>query len=181
MSLELIAMWWLRHKKRCPVVICERTPRWHVGRPDVLGITQARYLFEVEIKRSAADFRADANKRHRQPDYLEFYKARIPKRIWYLAEYEIAEAIKSEVKPPFGLLAGQEGLVWPRELITPETNHNSNRLSFNECVHLAHLMANQILALKEENERLWRDRIREPSIQNSPQFTERLNEKQENQ
>ncbi len=62
MTLEYHALAWLRFEKRCPIVMLERGISY-ISRPDALGITTARYMVEIEIKRSLADFTKNNDKR----------------------------------------------------------------------------------------------------------------------
>jgi hypothetical protein len=53
---------WLRYERHCVIVSVERPPCVWYGVPDVLAMTARRTLIEVEVKRTLADFKANALK-----------------------------------------------------------------------------------------------------------------------
>lgn len=69
---------WMRFDRQCPLVSFERGPV--SGLPDVIAVTSGRLLWEVEIKTSISDLRADFEKdkwrlrKHgiRAPHYFAF-------------------------------------------------------------------------------------------------------------
>jgi hypothetical protein len=160
MNLELMAMHWLRWERRCIAVIRERSPRsWPCGRPDVLGVTQARYLIEIEVKRSVSDFRADQSKASRRN--RDLYPKRLPKQFYYFAPREVAEKIQSELPAWAGLMGWDATWVQvPIILKKAPVNKLSERLTLKETCHFCHLMANHIVAVETTVESLtsgWRN------------------------
>lgn len=84
-NLELLAMRWLRWEKRCIIVLTERSPRAQsCGEPDVLGITKDRYMYEIEVKRTISDFRADSDKPSRKFRDDGWRAPKLPKQFYYL-------------------------------------------------------------------------------------------------
>jgi len=176
MNLELMAMHFLRFEKACAVALLERSPRFGIGEPDVLGITKARYLLEIEIKRSLSDFRANGKKHHiamregravgtrwRTPIAI----SKFPKQFWFLVPCELVKKVEREVPDYAGLMRGpgQNEVQQVRVVKPAPSNHESERLTAREMMGLGHCMANQILsqmgqihALKnrfEEGHHLW--------------------------
>lgn len=136
-------MQWLRFERKCMIVIRERSPRWQIGSPDVLGITRCRYLTEIEIKRSVSDFRADANKRHRIN--RDHYIRSAPKHTYYMVHQDLVEKVKPILPSWAGLLdARKTGKVFVA--VPAPTNDQHQKLSVKECIRLAHLMANHIIS-----------------------------------
>jgi hypothetical protein len=122
------------------------------GLPDVLGITQGRYLLEVEIKRSFSDFRADAKKPHIAPrgnELIQEHFAPIwPKQFWYLVPCELAKKVEPWVPDWAGLMRGPGRNETQQVLVVKKspTNNASKRLTTREIVELGHCMANQLLS-----------------------------------
>lgn len=156
MNLELMAMRWLRFEKKCMIVIRERTPRICMGEPDVLGVTCNRYLTEIEIKRTVADFRCDQKKRHRINRCIWLQHS--PKLIYYLVAEDLKDRVRNILPEWAGLLyATERGRIFVER--SAPVNHDSKRLSIKECVRLAHLMANHLLSAEESCESIitrWR-------------------------
>lgn len=145
-----MAMRWLHWKRRCPIVIRERSPRSHItGRPDVLAVTKDRHLVEVEIKRSVSDLRANLKKRHMQTRFACIEK--FPRVFYFLVHHTILQRAEELIPSWAGLAVGptenqvQEILVVRRAPI----NKASKRVSLKECVKMVFLMTNQIMALEE--------------------------------
>jgi len=161
-ELEYMAMHWLRYEKRCSVVITGRSPRCDHGLPDVLGITQNRYLLEIEIKRSLSDFRANGRKPFiAERDAMfklegEVSNEKWPRNFWYLVPHELADKIKPLLPPWAGLLRGPtEGevqSVW--SVVTAPQNKASKPLDQQEFERLAHCMSNQIWSLTDSVRKL---------------------------
>jgi len=145
-NLELMAMRWLRYEKRLPIVVRERSPRYfYCGQPDVLGVSESRYMTEVEIKRSRSDFYADFQKRSRRNRevMLKFF----PKQFYYLVPENIAATVEAVLPDWAGLLvAGEDGWYGAKVIRVAPVNKLSQRLTLNECVRLAHQMGNYVLS-----------------------------------
>jgi len=150
MNLELMAMRFLRYEKSCPVALLERSPRSGIGQPDVLGITHARYLLEIEIKRSFSDFRANERKRHIRGYTLEpeRYSPKRPKQFWYLVPAELSPKVAPFIPEWAGLMRGPMGDEWRGVTVMKPAPSNpaSLRLTLRECATLMHCAANQILS-----------------------------------
>jgi len=147
MTLELLAIRWLRFEKRCRVALLERSPRLMFGaRPDVLGITENRYLLEIEVKRSLADFRANWKKRHVASRAA--IVARWPKQFWFLVPLELVDAVRPLLPDYAGLLRGPapDGCQQLTCIVKAPVNLASARLTTREMVALAQCMGNQILS-----------------------------------
>jgi len=143
MSLELAAMRWFRWERRFPILLRERTPRYGHGQPDVLAVSAARYMYEVEIKRSRSDFRADFDKPSRRIRDLRPWM--YPKEFYYMMPPDLAEKCRDEIPEWAGLATLSRYSEF--EILKPApVNRESKRLSLKECVKLAHLMANHIIS-----------------------------------
>lgn len=153
-----MAMRWLRWKKNCVLVLTERSTReWACGRPDVLGITCARYMIEVEVKRTIQDFRADSKKRCRTTRHL--YPEYSPKLFYYAVPPELV-SLETELPAWAGLLSVPERRSWGLEVIrAAPVNQESRKLTVKECLRIAHLMSNEIISAHEHTESIicnWR-------------------------
>ena len=144
MNLELMAMRWLWLEKNCHYVLEQRSPRYHLGSPDVLGVTQQRYLIEIEIKRSASDFHADKKKTQRAN--REFYLKHMPKQFYYLMPRKLAEKLKDKLPEYAGLMCESENNYTAEVLKVAPVNKLSERLSLKECVKLCRNMANHMMS-----------------------------------
>ena len=160
MSLEFLALSWLRFEKKCPYALFQRSPRYKLGLPDVLAITHAGYPLEIEIKRSVQDFRADFKKPHRQARQdPETPQDIYPKQFWYLVPADLVKVIQNILPPWAGLLRGpREGEIQQiYSVVMAPVNSVSRKLSVKEMLALGHCMSNQIYsqALALRNNR-WR-------------------------
>jgi hypothetical protein len=148
MNLELMAMRWLWQEKNCHYILEKRTPRYHLGEPDVLGVTANRYLIEIEIKRSASDFHADKNKYcRRNRDLFEDYMA---KQFYYLMPRELAEKLKDKIPAWAGLMCPAENNYTAEVLKVAPSNSKSKRLSVKECVKLCRAMTNHMMSYAQK-------------------------------
>lgn len=146
MTLEFMALSWLRFEKRCHVAMFERTPRHSNGQPDVMGISRDRYLYEIEIKRSVSDFKANAKKFFHLARNINGTNERHPALFWFLTPPDLTDKVLPLVPDWAGLLRGPYHEATQDLVIVKKAPRNklSQRLSTKECVHLAHCMANQI-------------------------------------
>jgi hypothetical protein len=150
MTLETRAFYWLRFDKKCPIVLFERSPRIYWGRPDVLGVGKDRFLLEIEIKRSMADFRANQEKTHvaNRPRIIR----RWPRLYWFLVPKALVAKVIPELPEYAGLLT--EGPGTSLDYSTPvievvrkaSANPMSRRLSLKECLRVVELQSNQLLS-----------------------------------
>jgi len=157
MNLELMAMRWLRWEKRCVIVLTERSPRKdYCGQPDVLGVTKDRYLYEIEVKRSLSDFRADADKPSRRNRDWDKWQPKFPKQFYYLVPNALAHKVNGELPDWAGLMRGPaSGEVPVVQVVKPSPIWKpSIRLSPKECAYLVLKMSNQILSFAEAREGL---------------------------
>jgi len=150
MSLELAAMRWLWLEQKCLVVLQERTPKYGMGQPDVLGVTPGRYLTEIEIKRSVSDFKADFQKPHRiiraakNPRTGQEWEGmhsmtNHPRLFYYLTDAELGEKIKDMIPDWAGQMISrhtQQIEVVKRAPI----NKDSTPLGLKACARLARMM-----------------------------------------
>lgn len=142
MSIELACMRWLRFEKKCMFVLNERTPQWGVGLPDVLGVTRAREVTEIEVKRSMSDFRANAKK------YCiinrEHFLERWPKQYYFAVPPKMKDKVLAELPEWAGLLVVEHFNVTAAK-VAP-INKSARKLTVKQCCRLAECMANQIAA-----------------------------------
>lgn len=154
-----MAFWWLRHTRRCHIVLFERSPRTlSYERPDVLGVTKARFLIEVEVKRTLADFRANAAKHHIQ--HRDNYLHRMPKEFWFIVPESICAAVRKELPPFAGLMMFRDdlrpfGREWFMPVVESPLNIDSKRLSLKDAVKLSYLLANQVLSSEMRADEAW--------------------------
>lgn len=129
-------MRWLWLQKNCHYVIEQRSPRCMNGEPDVMGVTKARYLVEIEIKRSLHDFKADAKKWHRVNRLL--YLKSQPRWVYYLVPERLAEeALK--ITPEWAGLMCSNGCDLLVKKVAP-INESSQKLTVKECVKMTRQM-----------------------------------------
>lgn len=145
MTLELQAMRYLRFEKSCPLAFFQRTPRLDGRQPDAIGIMEARYLIEIEIKRSASDFRADRAKRH--VINREYFLEQWPRQFYYLMPDGLAGKLESELPEWAGLLAAEIESPFRRRVVrSAPVNRASKRLTVKETIRLVRVLGNQILS-----------------------------------
>ena len=144
--MELAAMHWLRYQKGCALITLERQPR-HVAwsRPDALGLTVQRELVEVEIKRTVADFKANAKKRHviLRNSFID----RWPHWFYFLVPKALAPAL-ADLRPTWaGLLTfdSRNGQVVAEA--PARRNIAAPRLSLHECVRMAQLQTQTLMGV----------------------------------
>lgn len=160
MNLELMAMRWLWLEKMCHYVLEQRSPRLFRGVPDVIGITKSRFIIEIEIKRSVADFRNDAKKPHianRGTDRVDMigsdYTLRnSPKHFYYMMPRRIADKVIDEIPPWAGLMCEQENQLTAMVLKKAPANSHSKRLSLEECIRAVRLMVNHMMTTQLDME-----------------------------
>lgn len=152
MTLEYLGLIWLRFDRGCAVALYERNPRNGLGKPDVLGVSKAGYLYEIEIKRSMSDFRANARKYHLRDRYAgcaDDWRANLyPKFYWFLVPNELAPKVLPMVPDWAGLLRnGAKDEPQTVYVVKSAPEHkDSRKLTIKEKIRLASCMANQILS-----------------------------------
>lgn len=138
MSLELAAMRWLWIDRKCLVVLEQRSPRYGLGQPDVIGITPGRHLLEIEIKRSVRDFYADFDKPHRKKQ--ETMPEKRGRQFYYLVTKEIFGTLKDKIPHYAGLMYVRHSY---HDLIIEKiapVNKESAKLNIHECARLSRQM-----------------------------------------
>jgi hypothetical protein len=152
MNLELMALRWLRWEKKCPMAFCERSPVYGNGEPDVLGITDARYRIEIEIKRSLSDFNADAKKPHRHN--RQFNPAIHPRQFYYLVPSHLSEKVRPLLPTWAGLMRGPDyNSYGVAVLIQSPVNNASRRLTVRECIRMVKMVNNHSMSVMESFEK----------------------------
>jgi hypothetical protein len=146
MNLELIALRWLWLERKCHYVLEQRSPRHHLGSPDVIGVTRDRYLVEIEIKRSVADFKRDAEKYSRRN--RELFIDHMAKQFYYLVTPEISDKILPLLPAWAGLMTVSENQITAYVLQPAPVNRESKKLSVQECIKLTRCMTNHMMATK---------------------------------
>lgn len=150
--MEADAIFWLRFKRSCPIVLTERSPLHNGGQPDVLGITQARYCIEVECKRSMSDFRANAQKFcvKKRDDWI----SRWPKEFYFCVPDSMADRAEAELPDYAGLLTvhPQCRLVVRRKA---PVNYESARLTLKQYCHVVKLLTNELHWGRSRNLHQW--------------------------
>jgi len=146
MNLETLAIGFLRFEKRCPLVLCERTHCMTVGRPDVYGLTKSRHTFEIEIKRSMADLRANGLKRH--VEYRDIWIKKWPRKFWFLVPNDIHKKAELEIPQWAGLLTEHEGRIVT--IKHAPVNSLSERLPIKQALKWVHLQSNQLYAVHRD-------------------------------
>lgn len=157
MTLEYAAARFLKWEKNCSLILWERSPReFHCGEPDVLGITNSRYMLEIEIKRNAADFRKNARKKHMANRFgdcehiRQVYNCKAPSQFWFLMPRKLALQLEPEIPDWAGLMIPREDHPALLSVIKPAArNKEAEKLTVKECGRLMRLAGNQILALME--------------------------------
>lgn len=120
-KLRAAAVMWLRYERQCPVVCMERGIGSCV--PDVVGVTPKRFMVEIEIKQSMADFRNNSKKWGMQvrAGECESYSGwdwlseTLPQQFYFLVPAKLMEKAKAELPTGFGLMA------FPAEFNTSQT------------------------------------------------------------
>lgn len=102
--LTRAATFFLRHERRCEIVLIDQeSVTLPYTRPDVWGVTLSRRTFEVEIKRTVSDFKANEHKPcvvHRE-QFLD----RWPFKFFFLVPKDIFDRVQP-ICPPYA------GLIW---------------------------------------------------------------------
>lgn len=138
MSLELSAMRWLWLEQKCLVVLEQRTPVYGMGQPDVIGVTPGRYLTEVEIKRSLADFNNDAKKVHRINRARWISLQVHPRQFYYLVPEKLADKVSQKLPEWAGLMTSDG--VNATVIVRAPVNIESHKLGVKQCARLSRQM-----------------------------------------
>jgi hypothetical protein len=146
MNLELMALRWLWLEKKCHYVLEQRSPRYHLGSPDALGVMPSRHLIEIEIKRSASDFNADKNKCCRRS--RDLFPEHMPRQFYYLMPRPLAEKLEPKIPEWAGLMYNCVSEQTCIVLKKAPVNLQSEKLTLKECAKLARCMTNHMMSLK---------------------------------
>lgn len=151
-DLEYHAARWLKWEKRCQLVMTERSPRcWFAGEPDVIGVNPSRFIFEIEVKRSMSDFRANQNKRHMQnrfsndPETAARYTAKAPKQFWFLVPPKLVQKVEPELPDFAGLMTLHGSQI--QVIRKSPVNNKSEKLTLMECAKLMQCAGNMIISM----------------------------------
>ncbi len=166
MSLELAAMRWLWLEQNCLVVLEERTPKYGMGLPDVLGVTPGRYLTEIEIKRSRADFQNDFHKPHRIIRGVALTNKFIklpehPRQLYYMMPPDLAEKLKDQIPEWAGLMT-TECSTHAKVIKKAPVNKDSTKLDLKSCARLSRMMTAHMMGYVINNSTI-RDAFRNNS------------------
>lgn len=162
-SLELYAMEWLRYKARCVLLVNERSIRYGAGRPDCLGVRANRTTVEVEVKRSLADFKNNAAKRHAtyRSRGSEWHEAQAPSQFYFIVPFKLVARVTPLLPSWAGLLATPHAaqVRRPRDdearvIVRAPTNRKASRLTVRECVEASALQTNMVLAQRRKIDEL---------------------------
>jgi len=157
MTLEYLAMSFLKWEKRCDFVLLERCPRYTGGRPDVIGISNEREIYEVEIKRTIQDLKANAKKQHVRSHSLNLDNdPRWPKYFWFLVPHTLALQAVGMLPDYAGLLRGptKDEVQCVHIVRKARANKAHQPLNEKEFQWLARVMGNQIIAQKRKIDHL---------------------------
>ena len=134
---------WLRYERRCPIICFERPPAaWKDYRPDVMGITRARTLIEIEIKVSVADFRADKQKHRHQVGKIDAHQ------FYYAVPAAIADTVIAEAETGHGVLIYRPntGMECSRRSIVRKTK----RAPLKWCLRMAENQSGTLVSMARE-------------------------------
>jgi hypothetical protein len=94
---------WLRYQRGCYITAWERSP-WEFAhhKPDLIGIDSTRKCIEIEIKRSVADFKNDAEKAIWNS--RDLFKQAWPAQFYYFVDPAIVDKVRPFVRDGFGLI-----------------------------------------------------------------------------
>jgi len=150
MTLEALALRYLRFERRCMLVALERGIC--LGEPDAFGITPARYAIEIEIKRSMADFRANERKHHVRS--REWRLSEWPKEFFFLVPSVLMEKAKSILPPYAGLLHAGEVDFSTFTAVDSPINKESKKVSIKNCCRMAAKQSLTVVSLRSKLDQL---------------------------
>lgn len=101
-TMRAAAIGWLRFEQRCFLVATERSPVATRCRPDIIGVLRDRRFIEIELKRSKADFVANAAK-HSIRWRLQTGVG-LPFRFYFAVPPTLVPAVQPLLQPDEGLL-----------------------------------------------------------------------------
>ena len=146
---------YLRYERQYPIIAFERGFDYH-SRPDILAVTTARFLVEVEVKTSLADFRNDA-KKYKWRLYessSRYHREQRPRQFYFAVPGKLKEKVLKELPEGAGLLEvtdtpGLACKVWA--VRKAPVNRNAKRLSLRDLIKMVRSQTGTMvtLALKE--------------------------------
>lgn len=136
------------------VLVAFERSHWPIGRPDVIAVTKSRKVIEVECKITAADFRA--NKEKRTENFRRECGLYCPHQFYYMVPPTMVEVVKSEVEDGYGLMTYSEKLSrWSKlpslEIAKPaKINHNADALGVRDIVKLVMAQSGTLVSLSRD-------------------------------
>ncbi len=146
-QLRACAAAFLRYTKQCPVIAFERGVDWHI-RPDVLAVTKSRYLIEIEIKLTLADFKADRKKRRW---HNNLYGGVGRRQFYYCVPQTLVEKVEGIVPTGCGLMMPTDhvmnGINVVRVIKRAPLNRKAPRLSLKQIVEMVRNQSGTLCSL----------------------------------
>lgn len=141
------AVQWLRYEVQCSIVAIERGISLG-GTPDVIGLTPKRFVTEIEIKRTVADFKRNAKKlwsfqRGRSAFEGTGWERARPRLFYFLVPLEIVEKVQPLLEPEQGLMAisntfkKYQGIPAVKIIRKAVPSARAKRLTVRQCVQMA--------------------------------------------
>jgi hypothetical protein len=158
-TLRALAYEYLRYESGCMLVCFERSPLG--SKPDVLGLDKRRFLQEIEIKISKADFNRDAKKQHRIKlmQNLERAYPREHNFLSYLVPPELVNHVLANAPAYAGVMTPTSlklnsftGMPTINVLRKPLKLHD-NRLSIRNCIYMIRDMAGSMASMLRDDVR----------------------------
>lgn len=132
-------------KPRSSVIVPNVSWGFGIHECDILCVTKSGYLYEIEIKISRSDLRADSKKRHGHiSDKIRNLWFAIPKNLEYAESF---------VPPRAGILIIQKtpsGRLVCHEARKPVTSRSAPKVSAEQAYAVARLGALRVWSLKEK-------------------------------
>lgn len=147
---------YLRYRRQCPIIAFERGISGSFDNPDVLAVTNSRFLIEVEVKVSLSDFRHDASKRKWQKPFAGRLCAR---QFYYAVPPEMVDKVQADwPHPDRGLLTLGHKITYGhlKEVIVmrPAKAASAKSLSTKQIVQLVHHQSGTLVSLARDKEAL---------------------------
>jgi hypothetical protein len=144
---------------------------------DILVLTQSGYAYEVEIKISASDLKADLKKQHHHrsnkikmlyfaiPKYLEPYKEFIPTTAGIMVVERIFDDTRICGEPEYKSTGWRDTMTVIR---APHVNREASKWEDKDRLELMRLSTMRIWSLKEKCQRLQRENKKyfKPKLEN---------------
>lgn len=141
---------YFRYQRQASLIMFERGEGLHLhGVPDVVVVTEARCVIEVEVKISYSDFKNDARKRK-----WRFAEEDCPRQFFYCAPTELAERIKMEVLPEIGVMAINENSPRSPVSIIKKAKPCREQIDYRTFWQLVRQQTGTLIKLAQENEEL---------------------------